>query len=58
MFYLAKPAETDMYSSWQRVRGDATHSGEGSIIVWAARNPGLMAELFSGDPVATIPVRT
>lgn len=56
VFYLAKPTDSDMYSQWTRVRGDASHSGEGSIIVWAARNPGLMAELFSGEPVATIPV--
>ena len=58
VFYLVKPEAGDMYSSWQRVRGDVSHSGEGSIIVWAARNPELMAELFGGEPVATIPVRS
>lgn len=56
VYVLVKPKDTDMYTSWSRLRGDNLSQGDGAIIVWAARNPELMAELFSGDHLATIPV--
>lgn len=56
VYYLTKPDEGDMYTSWARVRGDVTKSGEGAVIVWAARKPEIMA-LFEGAPVASIPVK-
>lgn len=52
---ITKPAESDMHSSWWRVRGDKAEIGKGSVIVWAARNPEVMA-MFDGDVVARVPV--
>lgn len=53
--YLVKPAAGDMYSSWNRLRGDKSVADKG-FIVWGARDPKLM-EIFDGDPVATIPAK-
>ena len=56
VFYMVKPGDGDMYSGWQRVRGDKVHTGDGGIVVWAARDPEYMAQ-FEGEPVATVPVK-
>lgn len=54
---LAKPREGDMYSSWQRVRGDGLeHLPKISVIVWGARDPELM-KLFD-VPVARVKKNT
>ncbi|WP_105821351.1 hypothetical protein [Burkholderia gladioli] len=50
---LAKPREGDMYSSWQRVKGDALeHLPKVSVIVWGARDPELMKLFYA--PVAHV----
>lgn len=49
---LRCPRDEDMYSIWERVTGD-TLVNSGSVIVWAARDPGFMTQ-FEGDPVASI----
>lgn len=56
VFYLVKPDESDMYASWKRVKGDATCTGEGAVMVWPARDAEFMAR-FEGEPAATIPVQ-
>lgn len=56
VFYLVEPDAGDMYSSWKRLRGEKSYSGEGSVIVWGAHDPQIMA-MFDGEPVATVPVR-
>lgn len=53
--YLKRPDAGDMYSMWQRMRGNQSVA-DGVVLVWAARSrPDLMAQ-FEGEPVATIPV--
>lgn len=52
---LAKPDESDMYSSWCRVKGDVTES-DGGVIVWGARDPECV-RLFDGEPVATVAIK-
>jgi hypothetical protein len=55
--YLKKPADDQMYSTWQRVKGDASIA-DGAVYVWAARErPELMAR-FVGEPVATVPMES
>jgi hypothetical protein len=53
--YLAKPNPGDMYSAWDRLRGDKSIP-DGGVIVWGARNPEIM-QMFEGEPAATIPVK-
>jgi hypothetical protein len=52
--YIAKPRDTDMYASWARIKGDKETS-LGGVIVWGARQPGVMAE-FEGAPIATVDI--
>ena len=52
---LTKPDESDMYSSWRRLKGDVFTDVE-NVVVWGARNPDYMAQ-FEGEPAATIPVK-
>lgn len=56
VYYFTKPEAGDMYLSWKRVKGDTTHTGEGAVKVWAARDAEFMAR-FEGEPVAVIPVK-
>lgn len=52
---LPKPREDQMYSSWERVKGNDLES-VGGVFVWPTRNIEHMA-MFCGEPVATIPVK-
>ena len=56
VYYFTKPDDGDMYSSWKRIRGDVTRTGEGAVTVWAVKDIAFMAK-FDGAPVATIPVK-
>lgn len=53
--YLAKPLPGDMYSGWNRIRGDKCVMADAGVIVWGARQPELM-QMFDGEPVASVPV--
>jgi hypothetical protein len=56
VWYFTKPREGDMYTSWTRIRGDNSSSGNGAIKLWAEKDAELMAK-FDGEPAATIEVR-
>lgn len=51
VYLIRKPAESDMYTSWHRVTGDAAVPSRGTI-VWGARDPALLKRF--DNPVATI----
>lgn len=52
---IAKPKDSDMYTSWFRVKGDTTNTRDGAVIVWAARDPSLMG-MFEGPAAAVIDI--
>lgn len=54
VYVIPKPAESDMYTSWYRVRGD-TLRPHGTPVVWGARTPAVMG-MFN-NPSATIDLR-
>lgn len=54
--YLAMPHKGQMYSSWQRVKGNNCAS-IGGVFVWPGRDPEHM-HLFEGEVVASIPCPT
>ena len=55
--YLKKPAPDQMYSTWQRVKGDASIA-DGAVYVWAARKRHELMARFDGPHVATVPMES
>lgn len=47
---LTKPDDEDMYTVWQRVKGDVLKA-DGNVIVWGARDPEILKQ-FDGDSIA------
>jgi len=50
---VAKPTDSDMYTSWHRVKGDAVTAGK--VVVWGARDAGHMS-IFE-NPTARVDLR-
>lgn len=51
VYMLIEPDESDMYTSWWRIRGDMS-SSEGGTVVWGARDPALRKRF--DNPIARI----
>lgn len=51
---LPEPLPTQLYTVWQRVKGDMMVSGEGAVVVWNRPAAAQLRKAFADTPLAVI----